>query len=211
MNEMNAQTNMTIKEPFNREKQHENKRRAVIRAAGEAFRRQGYHNTSMTEIAQALGLTKAALYYYVKNKEEILFECHLMVYEAMEGLLEIHKGGDKDGLSELTYVFSDLVKLLTRDGLSLLTDVSSLGGEWKAGVLLRRRAIEARITAIVERGMADGSITPGDPRLTVFFFMGALNWLNAWYDPDGRMDGDAIADQFTRQMRNGLKNIVIPD
>ena len=57
--------------PFNRERQHMAKRRAVIFAAGAAFRRRGYHNTSMVEIARSLGLSKAALYYYVKSKEEI--------------------------------------------------------------------------------------------------------------------------------------------
>jgi len=101
-------------------------------------------------------------------------------------------------------MFSELVKMLTRDGVPLLTDVSSLGEDWQSDVLDRRNAIEARITAIVRRGMEDGSIRQGDPNLTVYFFMGALNWLNAWYSDDGRLDGEAIAEQFTGQMRAGL-------
>jgi len=194
----------SLKEPFNREKQFANKRRAVIRAAGEAFRRRGYHNTSVTEIAKVLGLTKTALYYYVKSKEEILFECHIMVYDAFDECLTEHKGKGETGLSELSTIFSELVKLLTRDGLSLLTDVSSLSGQWQKNVMARRGKIEARITKIVKRGMNDGSIRKADPQLTVFFFMGALNWLNAWYAPEGRIGGDLIAEQFTAQMRNGL-------
>ena len=193
-----------VKEPFNRERQHSNKRRAVIRAAGEAFRRQGYHNTSMVALAQTLGLTKAALYYYVKAKEEILFECHVMVYDAMDEILTASKMRGSSGLDELTSIFSDLVKMLTKDRLSLLTDVSSLGGSWKEQVLERRKKIERRVTNIVKRGMKDGSIRDGDPNLTVYFFMGALNWLNAWYSDDGRLEGETIAAQFTRQMREGL-------
>ncbi|MGJ8562611.1 MAG: TetR/AcrR family transcriptional regulator [Alphaproteobacteria bacterium] len=193
-----------LKEPFNREKQFAAKRRAVVRAAGEAFRRRGYHNTSMTNIAETLGLTKAALYYYVKNKEEVLFECHVMIYEAMEDALKIKAGPEQHGLDHLSEIFTRLVELLTRDGLSLLTDVNSLSGDWKEAVLTQRGKIEQRITQIVERGMADGSIRNADPRLTVFFFMGALNWLNAWYDPKGRADGSAIAAHFTAQMRAGI-------
>lgn len=191
-------------EPFNREKQFGNKRRAVIRAAGEAFRRDGYHNTSMVDIAKTLGLTKAALYYYVKSKEEILYACHVMVYDAMGEILTESSGTGETGLDELSIIFSELAKMLTRDGVSVLTDVSSLGGEWRQDVLSRRNVIEARITAIVRRGMEDGSIGHGDPQLAVYFFMGALNWLNAWYAPGGRLDGDIIAEQFTAQMRNGL-------
>jgi len=193
-----------LKEPFDRERQYANKRRAVIRAAGEAFRRRGYHNTSMTEIAQTLGLSKAALYYYVKSKEEILFECHTMVYDAMDDILAAHKKSEANGLGQLSDIFSDLVKMLTKDGVSLLTDVWSLKGDWQTQVLSRRRKIERRITKIVKLGMADGSIKKGDPNLTVYFFMGALNWLNAWYTGDGRLDGEAIAEHFTRQMRGGL-------
>ncbi len=193
-----------LKEPFDRKKQFNAKRRAVIRAAGEAFRRRGYHNTSMTEIAKALGLSKAALYYYVKNKEEVLFECHLMVYEAMEEVLAVPHREEKNGLDYLTSVFAQLVTLLTRDGLSLLTDVNSLSGESRDRVLAQRGAIERRITNIVNGGIIDGSIRQSDPRLTVFFFMGALNWLNAWYDPKGRVTGDAIAAHFAAQMRAGV-------
>jgi len=201
---MSVPNTKLLKEPFDREKQHGNKRRAVIRAAGEAFRRRGYHNTSMTEIAAALGLTKAALYYYVKSKEEILFECHIMVYDAFDECFAAHKGKGETGLSRLSVIFSELVKLLTRDGLSLLTDVSSLSGDWQKEVLERRGKIEKRVTNIVKRGMKDGSIRKGDPQLTVYFFMGALNWLNAWFAPEGRLDGDVIAEQFTAQMRAGL-------
>ncbi len=196
--------NAKIQEPFDREKQYGHKRRAVIKAAGNSFRRQGYHNTSMTDIAATLGLTKAALYYYVKSKEEILYQCHVMVYDEMDQILIDHAAPDQDGLGELTIMFAELVKMLTRDGVSLLTDVSSLGGEWQSDVLARRNAIEARITSIVRRGMGDGSIREGDPNLTVYFFMGALNWLNAWYSEGGRLDSKTIAEQFTRQMREGL-------
>ena len=193
-----------VKEPFNREKQFAAKRRKVIRAAGEAFRRRGYHNTSMTDIAKALGLTKAALYYYVKNKEEVLFECHLMVYEAMAQVLEAPRSEGQSGLDYLTDIFTRLVELLTRDGLSLLTDVNSLSGEWHENVLAQRGNIERTITDIVTSGMKDGSIRNGDPRLTVFFFMGALNWLNAWYDPQARVDGAELSAHFAAQMRAGI-------
>jgi len=193
-----------IKEPFDREKQFAAKRRAVIRSAGQAFRKRGYHNASMTEIAQTLGLTKAALYYYVKNKEEVLYECHIMAYDAMDAVMNTQAAPGQNALDYLAQLFSDFVTMLTQDGLSLLTDVDSLKGDLKEGVLVRRARIEQRITRIVKSGMVDGSIRQGDPRLTVFFFMGALNWLNAWYDPDGRIDEAAIASHFAAQMRSGI-------
>ena len=57
------------------QREREVKREAVIRAAAHAFNRKGYHNTSLDDIAAALEVTKPTVYYYVTNKEQLLFEC----------------------------------------------------------------------------------------------------------------------------------------
>jgi len=94
--------------------------------------------------------------------------------------------------------------MLTQSGVSLLTDVDSLQDDLKEEIPARRNAIEKRVTALVKSGQKDNSIRQGDPRLHVFFFMGALNWLNAWFDPEGRLKGEDIGDHFTRQLREGI-------
>ncbi len=192
-----------LKSPFDRQAQFAAKRRAVIRSAGQAFRRRGYHNASMKEIAASLGLTKAALYYYVKSKEEVLFECHIMAYDGMDVILAQNS---KAGLAldRLETLFTDFVTMLTTEGVSVLTDVNSLGDEAKKEVLSRRGKIERKIIRLVRSGQKDGSIRAGDARLHVFFFMGALNWLNAWYDGQGRTSGAEIARHFALQMRSGI-------
>lgn len=199
---MNAPTN--IKAPFDRDRQFAAKKRAVILSAAGAFRRRGYHNTSMVDIAKTLGLTKAALYYYVKNKEEILFESHIMAYDSMDEVLKKERAFHQTGLEFLADTYRDFVGLLTQSGVSLLTDVDSLSGDWKAEVLSRRNQIERSVIRLVREGQEDGSIREGDARLHVFFFMGALNWLNAWFEADGRLQGQEIADHFAQQLRSGL-------
>ena len=194
---------VALKEPFDREKQFASKRQAVILAAGQAFRRRGYHNAPMTEIAANLGLTKAALYYYVRNKEEVLYECHLMAYDAMDEILKSKTEG-VTALDKLEVLYVKFVTMLTASGVSLLTDVNSLGEESKTDVLSRRGKIERKIIRLVKEGQKDGSIRAGDARLHVFFFMGALNWLNAWYDASGRLKGQDIAAHFALQMRAGI-------
>jgi len=196
---------VALKEPFDREKQFASKRQAVILAAGQAFRRRGYHNAPMTEIAANLGLTKAALYYYVRNKEEVLYECHLMAYDAMDEILKSKTEG-VTALDKLEVLYVKFVTMLTASGVSLLTDVNSLGEESKTDVLSRRGKIERKIIRLVKEGQKDGSIREGDARLHVFFFMGALNWLNAWYDASGRLKGEDIAAHFVIQMRAGIRS-----
>ena len=193
-------------QPFDREAQYNAKRRAVIRSAAAAFRRRGYHNAPMTEIAKSLGLTKAALYYYVKSKEEILFEAHIMVYDKMDELVKSVKGQGETGLEKLQLLYGEFAQMLTRDGLALLTDIDSLNGEFQQTVLKRRGRIERAVTRLVDKGMADGSIKKADAKVTVFFLMGALNWLNVWYESSGRISGEDIAEQFVAQMSVGVAN-----
>lgn len=194
----------SVDQPFNREVQYSAKRRAVIRSAAGAFRRRGYHNTSMVLIAKSLGLSKAALYYYVKSKEEILYECHIMVYGAMDEAVKSVRGHGAYGLEKLKLLYGAFAALLTRDGLALLADVDSLKGEFQKTVLDRRGQIERAVTRIVVQGMKDGSIKKADPKVTVFFFMGALNWLNVWYEPSGRLSGEMITETFVEQMSFGI-------
>jgi len=193
-----------IDQPFNREVQFAAKRRAVVRSAAGAFRRRGYHNTSMVMIAKSLGLSKAALYYYVRSKEEILFECHTIMYDAMDEAVTSVRGKGDNGLEKLKLLYGAFAALMARDGLALLADVDSLKDDYQATILTRRGEIERAVNRIVERGMKDGSIKKADPRITVFFFMGALNWLNVWYEPGGRISGEKITEAFVEQMSVGI-------
>ena len=63
------------KKPADRQKEREIKRDAVLRAAAQAFNENGFHKTSLDDVAERLNVTKPTIYYYVKNKDQILFEC----------------------------------------------------------------------------------------------------------------------------------------
>src|SRR5688572_13462134 len=79
-----------------RQKKTELKREAILRSAAAAFRSKGYHGTSMEDISEQLLMTKGSLYYYFKDKEEILFACHDFsldrVLERTREVLEEQKG-----------------------------------------------------------------------------------------------------------------------
>src|ERR1700710_2771788 len=70
-----------ITNAFDRDDQRNRKREAVLRAAASAFNRRGYANTSLDEIAAALGVSKPTLYQYFSSKQEILYRCHLLALD----------------------------------------------------------------------------------------------------------------------------------
>ena len=63
--------------PFNRTAQHDAKRAAILSQAAQLFNSKGSRATTLRDIAESLGLTKTSLYYYVKTKEELIFQCYL--------------------------------------------------------------------------------------------------------------------------------------
>src|ERR1700753_1553860 len=89
-----------------RERQHarEVKREAVIRAAAHAFNHKGYHNTSLDDIAAALEVTKPTVYYYVTNKEQLLFECFLAGVEQIRAAFREVKSRDLTARERLNAV-----------------------------------------------------------------------------------------------------------
>src|SRR5579871_2318708 len=80
------------------------KREAVIRAAAQAFNRRGYHNTSLDDIAAALEVTKPTVYYYVSNKEHLLFQCFLAGVEPIRAAFREVKDQQAPGRERLNAV-----------------------------------------------------------------------------------------------------------
>ncbi len=78
-----------------RDQQFNLKRTALLKEAARAFSSQGYHATSLDDVAKTLGVTKPALYYYIKNKQEILFECHMLSQDLGDRAFDEHVGKSK--------------------------------------------------------------------------------------------------------------------
>lgn len=182
------------------------KREAVLREAGQAFGRKGYHNTSLDDVARALGISKGTLYNYVRDKQEILFAFHQLAYDLSDRAFAFGRAQGGTGAEVLRAILAHYIELLTGElgACGALMEVDALRPEDRAEAARRRNAFEAAFVAIIEDGIADGSIRPVDPKLAVFTFMGAINWLPRWYVPGGRLTGNEVAEQMTDLLMSGL-------
>ena len=64
--------------------------------------------------------------------------------------------------------------------------------------------IDHEFRALIEAGIAEGSLAPFDPKLAAFTLAGALSWIGRWYDPEGPLSAESIARDSTLVLRNGL-------
>jgi AcrR family transcriptional regulator len=191
-----------------REAQFETKRRALVREAARAFGRRGFHNTSLEDIAEALGVTKPALYRYVRTKHEILYEAKSIAFDAGAKARESAFAATQDPLERLRLYIILYIELVTSELGSyavLAEPVTSLPPEYAEPIRLRMREADRALRDMVQAAMDSGTLPPGDPKLVVAFFMGAINHIARWYTPDGPLTGRQIGEAFAGFILNGLR------
>src|SRR5690606_36087727 len=93
----------------------EAKRYAILEAAARIFNERGYHSTSMSDVADALGVSKPFLYYYIKDKEDLLFECSNIATEQLRTLLDDVRKADVNGWQRLEMLFRRYINVMTTD------------------------------------------------------------------------------------------------
>lgn len=182
------------------------KREAVLREAGKAFGKKGYHNTSLDDVAKALQVSKGTLYNYVKDKQEILFECHTIALDIGDRAFAYGSANGVNGADVLRKTMVRYIELLTEElgACAVLMEVDAMRPDDRKIAVSRRDSFEKAFVQMIERGMADGSIRQIDPKLAVFTFMGAINWLPRWFEPGGRLSGLEIANSVTDMLLSGL-------
>jgi AcrR family transcriptional regulator len=190
-----------------RDDQFAAKRAALIRKAARAFSARGFYNTSLDDIAAELGVTKPALYYYVKNKEEILYACHQISNELGAQAMTFAESLPGCGLDRVVALARRYVELLTGEfgASAVLMEFDALQPESKKTIVAGRKRFDRRFRALVAKGVEDGSIRKVDPKLTVFFFMGSVNWMTRWFRPDGAFSGQEMADRFADYLQESIK------
>jgi len=187
--------------------EHALKREAVILAAARAFRERGYHNTSLDDLAASLKVTKPTLYLYVLNKESILFECFRAGLAQIQATLDDCERAEGPARERLFGFIRGYAAAIVGDfGWCMLrAEDQHLGAAMSRRIKLLKGGIDRRMRALIEAGVADGSIRPCDTRMTAFALAGALNWMGHWYRDDASLKPQEIADRFIDVFNRGLR------
>jgi len=191
---------------------YDDKRRAILNRSAELFSAHGYDRASMNKIAQACGVSKANLYHYYKDKEELLFD---VIRFHLEELLDVVEAADRPGLAP-----SDRLRALVGALLEAYRDADSqhnvqissmrfLPPERQAEL----KAVERELVAIFSEAVA--GVAPklkGTRMLTpvTMSLFGMLNWHYLWFRSGGSVTRADYADLVTRLIADGTRGIVAP-
>ncbi|SHK36832.1 transcriptional regulator, TetR family [Pseudonocardia thermophila] len=191
----------------------QNRRRLVsnelLEHAARLFATQGYANTSFQDIADAMGISRPALYHYVSNKEEILAA---LVRDVLERVVEIlEEARAREDLSADARVAEALrrivinnarnttrFRLLDRSEPDLPAEIADLHRQ------ARRRVLEL-LTGMIEDATHAGRFRPLPARTVALGMLGMANWVAWWYRPGRDEDAESIADALVELAMSGVR------
>lgn len=168
---------------------------AFIAAATTLFAEKGYNGTSISDLAQQLGLTSASLYYHVDGKQDLLLRVletgmanFLDRLEAV--LVRDLRPKEKLGLA----VENHLDFVLTRQNAVavFLRERRFLKSPYREQYDAKVDRYDRLFTSLVQEAMDAGEIPSGEATLVRLSILGMINWAVEWYDPAGRFSQQEI-------------------
>lgn len=180
----------------------------VYLKAAMLFKENGYFNTSVNQIARELDIKKGSLYYYISDKETLLFEILNRTMNTMLELVQDIPSGDFSPDQKLELAIQahivNAVRYLNQFSV-LLHDTKHLGPDKREIILSKRKQYENIFLSIINEGVSKKIFKKLDKKLLVYMILGSCNWLYQWFSPEGTKNPDQIAEIFSEVCLNGIR------
>ena len=183
-------------------------REQVLAVAVKVFNEQGYDATSVADLSSTLGLTKSALYHHFESKSAILELALNDALDALEAVVDDAIARRPLASDRLRSIIRGAVRVLTEKlpSVTLLLRVRG-NGDVETSALIRRRAFDQRVTAIVAEAQAEGLIRDDvDAAVATRLIFGMINSVVEWYRPGGPVDPDELGEDILRVSLDGLQS-----
>ena len=185
-----------------RQRRSAEREKSIRAAALRIFRQKGYHAASMQNIADAVGLYKGSLYYYVSSKEELLVRLFEGRADQVLGELRVITDGTGTCTEQLRAMVRAYVLGVLRNLDSVrvyLHEEHVLPPAALRHVHAEQRTMRDLFEGVIGDGMRDGTFVGTDPKLAALALLGMCTWVHRWYRPRGRLTETAIADDFAER------------
>jgi len=187
------------------ETRFEAQRDRILKAAASCFNHKGFSGTSLKDVSAHLKLTDAALYYYVKNKEELVYQCYLRAADLGKEAMDRARNDGQDGLEQVRLYIRYHLEIMVGDHgpVAIMSEIPSLNRSHRNEILEISRRHSQGFEEFLSAGISDGSIRACDVRMTGNAIMGSINWVPKWFHGKRNM-GRTIVSEFPDILTRGL-------
>jgi len=180
----------------------------IIDTAVELFRKKGYRTASLDDLANELGITKAALYHYVESKEELLSviftQALQVIFEGTQQIAALDLPPDK----KLRQIILNHITNIIIKNQSLVyvffAEENQLPAKFSRMVRKKKREYDEILLGIIREGITAGVFEKVNPKLQVYIIVGMCNWIYLWYKPGIPYSPEDIANQYIRILERGF-------
>jgi AcrR family transcriptional regulator len=200
----------SLQSPFNRRAQHDAKRAAILSEAARLFNSKGSRATTLQDVANALGLTKTSLYYYVKTKEELIFLCYEAALQRQHQLMDAIEAQHQSPLERASAFFRLPFEswLRAREGeephQAALLEIASLKSAHRERIEAEYIRMFKRLRGYLRDAIGDGAIRDCETTSTTRAIIGATDWVFHWLHQVPRDEVLSIAESAWTLILNGL-------
>jgi TetR/AcrR family transcriptional regulator, cholesterol catabolism regulator len=180
----------------------------VLQSAANIFFTKGYHATSIEDVARDVGMLKGSLYYYIKSKDDLLFQLLLAGIEESDAFIAKHIDLAGDPVEQLERAIRAQIDYIIDNRVQFglfLHEFDSLSGKRQHKLISVMSRYNSRFVELVRRGQEQGKLIEGEPWLIVNGILGMCNWLYRWYDTDQASDPERIKAIFLRMILEGIR------
>ncbi len=180
----------------------------IYRTAAQMIYEKGFGATSMSEIAEALNLTKPGLYYHVKGKKQLLFAIMSYAMDLLDSNVVVPVESIVDPEVRLRAIISRHARLLTSHeavALAILTgEDAGLSADQRGAIVRRKHAYFELLRQTLDELKAEGRLRPKDTSVAAFSLLGMVMWISRWFDAKGRLDSGHIVGDITEIALGGM-------
>jgi TetR/AcrR family transcriptional regulator, cholesterol catabolism regulator len=183
------------------------KSQEIYRVVARLFARKGFHSTSMREIARELGMNQSSLYHYFKSKEDVLYKLMNDAMDDAMATLEEICAADLAPEDKLNRVLGFYTRYYAGDQerlILLVNEKNALSEAYRQKLIQKERRYVHLFKEIFEELEGHGRIKDIPPSVAIFAFLGMVHYTIKWYNKDGQVNLDKLANSFLEIFTKGI-------
>jgi AcrR family transcriptional regulator len=178
----------------------------LIDTAARIFAAHGFKSTTIQDIAREMNMTGAAVYYYIKSKDDLLYEIWRRAGSKLQISVDKIINLDVNPEQKIRMFFQNHLRLIIQDKPIfevLILERSRLPSKGKDALERDERRYQETLSEIIKSLPAD-KMAIAEPKILAFGILATLNGVIRWYSPEDRLSLDEIADIYFEAFMRGI-------